>query len=203
MKTFKYSLFFAVLVLFTSITSHAQYVEGKHYIPLTEKQQFTLSRQPEVVEFFYYGCPFCNRIHPMVKKWLKTKPKGVDFHYLPAYYSPNTRWSVQLYQVAFLLKKHLELQGKIFDKYSSKKLKTQQDIYDLFASVGVDQATVDKTYASFALKNLTKKSKDLTEKSGIEGVPSFIVKGKYRVSPTTAGGMEETFDVINYLLRKK
>jgi thiol:disulfide interchange protein DsbA len=206
MKTKTLSLLSKAFLLTTlsllALSGNAEkYIEGKHYLKIPPKNEFTLTKQPEVVEFFYYGCPHCKNIHPYVEKWLKTKQSTVNFHYQPAFYSPRVKWSVQLYYVAFVLKKHNELQGEIFKRYSSGQLRSQEDIFDIFKSVGVDKETVTKTYNSFAVKNLMTQAKKLTEKSEIEGVPSFIVKGKYRVSEKTAGGKDEIFKIINYLLK--
>ena len=71
----------------------------------------------------------------------------------------------------------------------------------LFASVGVSKEKVDETYQSFAVKSLMNKARELTQQSEIEGVPSFIVKGKYRVSSRTAGSPREIFKVIDFLLK--
>lgn len=196
-------LLLTLTLSFLSFFSIAQtkFIEGKHYITLEQQDQFTLSKQPEVVEFFYYGCPHCRNIHPLVEHWLKSKPPTVDFHYQPALYSPRIQWSAHLYYVAKVLNKENELQGEIFNRYFSGALQSTQDIYDLFASVGIDEKTVNNTYESFAVKNLLQKAKKLTNQSQIEGVPSFIVKGKYRVSSRTAGSPAKVFDVINYLLK--
>ena len=131
-KSSIFSIKIFVLALLTSFAfiAQAEYREGIHYIELAKENQFTLSKQPEVVEFFYYGCPHCRNIHPLVEDWLKTKPARVDFHYQPAFYSPRIQWSVQMYYVAYVLKKHKQLQGEIFTRYSEGKLRSRNDIYE-------------------------------------------------------------------------
>lgn len=201
LKTLIISILLHAGLFSISAKATTKYVEGTHYIKLKSQNEFIIDKQPEVVEMFYYGCPYCRQIQPFVKDWLKRKPANVNFHYLPAFFSPHVRWSVQLHYVAFVLGKHMELKDEIYTRYANRQLHSQNAIYEMFANVGVDKQTVIDTYGSFAVQNLMQKAQEVTRKSEIEGTPAFIVKGKYRVSAKTAGGIKQVFNVIDYLLR--
>jgi thiol:disulfide interchange protein DsbA len=47
------------------------------------------------------------------------------------------------------------------------------------------------------------KTDDLTKKYGVDGTPEFIVNGKYRVGPRSAGGYDKIFDVVDFLIAKE
>jgi predicted DsbA family dithiol-disulfide isomerase len=38
----------------------------------------------EVIDFFWYGCPYCNLFEPQLQDWLANKPDNVDFIRIPA-----------------------------------------------------------------------------------------------------------------------
>jgi len=47
------------------------------------------------------------------------------------------------------------------------------------------------------------KAKANTYKYRIQGVPTFIVNGKYLVDSTHAGSQEKIFEVVDYLIQKE
>ena len=47
------------------------------------------------------------------------------------------------------------------------------------------------------------RAKQIIPRYGVDGTPSVIVAGKYRVTGGSAGGMEKVFDVVNFLIAKE
>ena len=37
----------------------------------------------EVIDFFWYGCPFCNSLQPALEAWIKRKPADVALRRVP------------------------------------------------------------------------------------------------------------------------
>ena len=68
----------------------AEITEGKDYIILTNPQPTKNNGKIEVLEFFWYGCPHCDHLHPHIKTWLKNKPEDVSFHHVPTIF--RTSW---------------------------------------------------------------------------------------------------------------
>ena len=66
-------------------------LEGVDY-SLIPQQPVAPGRRIQVVEFFYYGCRWCNELQPYLEEWLNRKPADVDFRYQPAIRSK--RWLV-------------------------------------------------------------------------------------------------------------
>src|SRR6185295_2167695 len=44
----------------------------------------------EIAEFFWYGCPHCYNLEPVIETWLKKLPPDVQFRRVPAVFNP--RW---------------------------------------------------------------------------------------------------------------
>ena len=74
----------ALLFAFAANGAMAEIKEGKDYAVLTQPQPIDTKGKVEVIEFFWYGCPHCYDFEPVLGKWLKTLPKDVVFHHVPA-----------------------------------------------------------------------------------------------------------------------
>ena len=49
--------------------------------------------QIEVLELFWYGCPHCYYLEPVIKPWVATLPEGVVFRRMPAVFG-NPLWAL-------------------------------------------------------------------------------------------------------------
>ena len=61
----------SVFVFFTN-TTQAEFVAGKNYIVLDKAIETETGSQVEVRELFWYFCPHCFTVHPLLDNWLKT-----------------------------------------------------------------------------------------------------------------------------------
>ena len=93
-------LLFIGLGLVTVSSVRAEIVEGRDYTILTEPRPTESGKNIEVLEFFWYGCPHCYDLHPLIQAWQKKAPKDVSFAIsrrcfvltgFPAL-RPSTRW---------------------------------------------------------------------------------------------------------------
>ena len=44
------------------------------------------------MEFFWYGCPHCYALEPLLEAWIKKLPADVEFRRVPAMF--NERWAI-------------------------------------------------------------------------------------------------------------
>ena len=84
-----------------------------------------------------------------------------------------------------------------------KRLTTEEELLDFVAEQGIDRETFAKTMNSFAVKSKVNKALVMSQTSGITGVPSMIINGKYRTDATAAGGAEAIFDVVDFLIEQE
>ena len=78
----------AGLLVFQALPAAAQdagkLIEGRDYVRLQMPQPTEVADKVEVIEFFWYGCPACNQLEPLIKSWSKSLPADVNFRKVPA-----------------------------------------------------------------------------------------------------------------------
>jgi thiol:disulfide interchange protein DsbA len=179
-----------------------EYTDGKEYLSLKTPQPTATGENIEVVELFWYGCPHCYRIDPLLEDWLKTKPADVEFIRIPAVLGPS--W--ELYGKAFYTAELLGVTDKVhpalFDAIhkDKKKLRTVGDLKALFIAQGVSAEDFDNTFNSFAVNVKINHAKQMTKRYAITGVPTIIINGKYSTSGSQAGSNQNIIKVMDYLI---
>ena len=43
----------------------------------------------EVIDFFWYGCPYCNSLPPILERWISNKPADITVRRIPAILRDN------------------------------------------------------------------------------------------------------------------
>lgn len=157
--------------------------------------------QVEVVEVFWYGCPHCWHLEPMMNSWVGTLPKGAAFHRVPA---TEGRWAphARAYYAAESLGKLDQFHAALFKamQVDRRPILSEDDLVKFAEEIGIDPKSFRAAYESFTVEAKFRKAADLNARYGIDGVPAVIVNGKYRTSPSQAGGQERLFEVLNTLV---
>ncbi|MBF0264056.1 MAG: thiol:disulfide interchange protein DsbA/DsbL [Gammaproteobacteria bacterium] len=182
--------------------------EGIEYQELDKPQAVKNKDKIEVIEFFSYACPHCYNLEPHVEDWLSQKKDDVEFIRLPAIFNKNWEAFAGIYYTAQTLGVVDKVHSKIFNSIhgSGKKIKSLDDIKELFVSIGIKAEDFDNTVKSFNVANLTRKAKQMTKSYAIKSVPMIIVNGKYRTDSTLANGHKNVFTVVEHIVdqeRKK
>jgi thiol:disulfide interchange protein DsbA len=161
----------------------------------------------EVVEFFWYGCPHCYSIEPLVEKWEKTLPPDVAFRRLPAAF--NARWAHDA--AIFYTFEALGVLDKVhrpfFDAIHQNGLRTDDPkaLDEWVKNHGIDPKKFNDTMKSFSVQAKTRRAAQLTASYKIDGTPAFAVAGRYTVSAEqgrTREGMLKTVDYVIDMVRK-
>ena len=180
----------------------APFDEGIDYRAIEQPLRAEEGDDIEVLEFFWYGCPHCYHLEPEIAEWLKTKPANVTFRRLPAAASP--RWVP--HAKAFFAAEQLGVLDKLHEPLfkalhvERRKIMTEDEIVAFAAEQGIDADAFRKAYDSFPVDMQVRKSAELVRHYNIDGVPTFVVNGKYVTSATQTGSNEKMFQVINYLV---
>lgn len=171
--------------------------EGKPYAPLKGKV--------EVVEVFGYTCIHCAHFQPMLNAWHKKQPSWVRFTPVPAAFggiwTPYARAYYAAAKAGVLSKTH-DAMFKALHEEGSLPIQnaSAQEIAAFYKGYGADPKAFVAAMESPATALLLERSKEFALASGIEGTPTIIVNGKYRV---TASSPEETLRVADYLVAKE
>jgi len=189
----------AFLLPFVISTAWAatSYQEGTEYTRLTLTQPSSDPNKIEVVELFWYGCPHCFHLEPDLNEWLKTKPDDVVFVRLPAILGPSWELLAKAYFTAEMLGVLDQTHEALFDDIHVKNQRFTDEaaLQDFFVSQGVSAEDFKKTFESFAVAVKVNNAKLMTRRYAITGVPTFIVNGKFRTSPSLAGSNEKDLSV--------
>lgn len=200
-KNFFLALF---LGIFLPLAAQAQlkYIEGQDYETLA--RPIEESDTAKVIEFFWFACPHCNTLRPVVEKWLKTeKPAEAKFEYVPAV-TGSDRWDrpAKAYYTMKTLK--VDLFNAYFDAIHNDRqyglIASDAAVKDFFVAHGVAPKDFDKVWNSFEVQQKLKRAERLFSASGLDGVPAFIVNGKYLVKANK--DYAEMLDVASALMKK-
>jgi thiol:disulfide interchange protein DsbA len=190
--------------------SQTAWKEGEHYEKLPAADGATGQQgKPEVVEFFWYGCPHCYNLEPSLAEWLQRKPEQVQFRKIPVGYRPESRAHAHLFYTLAALGRS-DLDDEVFDTihvqknrlYDAADEAKTRELQRAFALAhGIDGAAFDRAYESADVKAKVDAAIDLAKQRRVEGVPTIVVNGTYKTTVSRAGSRENLFALIDHLLR--
>lgn len=193
-----------VLLLFLPLTGYA-FEEGFEFQKISPPVEAENPDKVEVVEMFFYGCPHCFRAEPVINAWRAKKPEFVTFKMVPAIFRESWEPLARAYYTAVDLGEIDRIHQQLFNAIHIKRQKIfdRAAIKAFFVSQGIDGEVFDDTYDSFQVATQVARARDLSKRYQIEGVPSFIVNGKWRTNGTMAGSMQRVPKVIDFLIRNE
>lgn len=177
---------------------------GIDYTVLQQAQPTETGDQVEVLEVFWYGCPHCWHLEPLMEKWVAKIPEGAAFRRMPAtgprwepharaYYAAESLGQLDAFHVPLF--KAMQVQGR--------RIMTEDDLVAFAGEVGIDPEAFRAAYNSFYVETRVKKATEMGRRYGIDGVPAVIVNGKYRTSPSQAGTQAGMLSVLDALVSQE
>ena len=195
----------ASLVPFSAMAMPEAFIDGVHYKSTARLLSTSADDKVEVVEMFSYACPHCYHLEPHVEAWKKTASDNVVFIQMPAIFRDSWLELAKLYYTAEATGDLEKLHPLIFKAIHEEKRKmlTEEHMLDFAADNGIDRDSFAKMMKSMTVQSKVKKALLKSQLSGITGVPAMIVNGKYISSTTMAGGEDELFKAVNFLVQKE
>lgn len=194
-------LLFVALMLPTALRGAD---EGIDFVAIKPAQPTETGAQVEVLEVFWYGCPHCWHLEPVMEQWVATKPQGVSFRRMPA---TGPRWDphARAYYAAESLGKLDLFHGALFKAMHAQKrnIMTENDLVKFAGEVGIDPKAFREAYHSFHVDGRVRKADEMGRRYGIDGVPALIINGKYRTSPSQTGSEDRLLEVLNTLVAQE
>ena len=172
-------------------------VAGTDYVEIANGQRFDPgSSSIEVAEVFNFICPACARFQPAFAAWKAKLPADVHVVYVPADF--NAQWKP--YAQAYYAAEAMGVDGKSHDAvYDAIHLKHSlpgegdtpdaQAVARFYAQYGVNATDFFNTMQSFAVAAKINRGRQFMMDHGVEGTPTIIVNGKYRVLGKTYDDM--------------
>ena len=206
MKSLRFvSRFFFILIWMggLSASAMAEFDEGIDY--KTVPTEGPRGEGIEVLEFFYYGCPHCDRLRPGLEEWKRSLPEDVRFERVPAAFNPRWMLFARAYYAAEALGVVDKGHSALFDALhrEKKKFSTRSDLADFWAQYGADREEFLALMDDFHLdRTKVRRAAALGYRYGLEGVPTLVIDGRWRTSPSIAGSNASTLQVADYLIEK-
>jgi protein dithiol oxidoreductase (disulfide-forming) len=216
----------ACALLGVALCSGAQgatsWAQGSNYFLIDPAQPSTASPgKIAVTEVFSYACPACNHFYPTVDKLKASLPANAELNFIPAAFRPDEDWP--MFQRAFYAAQVLGVDKRTHDAMFDAVFKTgelavldpgtqrlkvpQPTIQDAAAfyarAAGIKPETFLATANSFGVDTRMRQADQLVRDYRIEGTPSIVVNGKYRLDVQSAGGPDQVIELVKFLVEKE
>src|SRR5690606_8878909 len=161
--------------------------------------------QVEVAEVFSYTCIHCARLEALTPAWKETLPPQVNFVYAPmshGAFEPIARGFYAAQAMGVLDQTHAGMFKALAEQ---QKLGAGRidDIARLYADLGVDADALKATANSFAVNTQIARGQRALARWAIEGTPTIVVAGKYRVITTSDRGHAGMLQAARWLAQKE
>jgi thiol:disulfide interchange protein DsbA len=184
---------------------------GVNYEPVVPAQPTSVaSGKVEVMEVFWLACPHCYDLEPRVRSWLKTKPAYVEFVRVPVIWQDVHRAHARLFYTLEALGRD-DLAEKAFDTIHQDLEKgtppligqSEEETYRLqqqfAAQNGVSAADFARAYNDFSVSSSLQRAEEITQRYHVQGVPFFVVNGKYSTDVSQAGSEAKLIELLGDL----
>jgi thiol:disulfide interchange protein DsbA len=154
----------------------------------------------EVVEFFWYECPHCYDLEPLLERWVPKLAKDVQFRRVPATFNDRWRLSARVFYALESMGLEDKLHKPLMDAIHKDRMRITDDrqLAEWLGKQGVDVAKFQAALKSFAVESRLKRAEQLVRDSRIDGVPALMVQGRYLV--TAQGGPQRMIDTADALI---
>jgi len=176
-------------------SDYADIQGGQPYLPLNGKI--------EVVEVFNFICPACNAFEPTFEAWKAKLPADVRVTYVPAAFGAQWLPYAQAYLVAEQMnldaKSHTAVFGAIHTDHSLPGEGQPPDeaaIGRFYAKYGADPKQFVDAMHSFATDARLNRAKQFMLAAGVQGTPTLIINGRYRVIGKSFDDMVRIADAL-------
>jgi thiol:disulfide interchange protein DsbA len=195
----------------TTAATPTPWQEGVNYTRLVPAQPTSVAPgQVEALEFFWYGCPHCYALDPLLETWRKAKPAYIAFSRVPVMWSESHRSTARLYYTLESLGKLDQLHSEVFKEiHVNADPLTGGDPNDaagaehvqaaFLRKFGIPEDEFTKADHSFAVETDLQRAEQLGLRYRIESVPTFVINGKYMTDVRAAGSPERLIALLGDL----
>lgn len=193
--------FFSLIML--SLSAHAaKFNEGEHYKVL----DLEASKKPMVAEFFSFYCPHCNSFEPIIQQLKQQLPADVKLQKNHVSFMGGNMGlpMSKAYATMIALKVEDKMVPVMFNRIHNmrKPPRDEAELRQIFIDEGIDAKKFDAAYNGFAVDSMVRRFDKAFKDSGLSGVPAVIVNNRYLVEAQGISGLDEYFELVNFLLKK-
>ena len=189
-------------------TEGSAWQDGVNYTRIVPAQPTSVpAGQVEVLEFFWYACPHCNGIDPLVESWRKTKPAYVSFSRVHVMWNEGHRALARLYYTLESMGKLEQLHSEVFKEIhvngdplvGSDPMESERIQATFVKKFGISETAFRDAYHSMPVDMALQRADTLVQRYRVDGVPRFIVNGKFIADVASAGSAERLISLVGDL----
>jgi thiol:disulfide interchange protein DsbA len=158
----------------------------------------------EVVEFFWFGCPHCYTLEPLISAWSKKLPPDVVFRRQHVPFR-EVKHQQLYFTLQALGQDNDKVMTAVFSAIHQQRLRMldPKEMTDVLGPVGVDAKAFNDAFNSFGVKTRQTRANKLADAYDLDGVPAIGVNGKYLTAPSLAGSNEAALRVVDELIARE
>lgn len=184
--------------------------EAAKFVRLDHPQPVRESARTEAAEFFWYDCGHSQALEQPLQAWAERHRADVVLRRVPAIWPGSREEAVQrdharLYFTLERLGLVDRLQTGVFRAVHNEGLglTTEATATDWAVRQGVDAKAFGRAYRSAAVSRSVDEAAAAFTRYGITELPTVVVQGEYRTSPTQAGGVAAMPEVLDQLVQQE
>jgi thiol:disulfide interchange protein DsbA len=156
----------------------------------------------EIIDFFWYGCPFCYELLPIMSAWEKRKGTEIAVRRIPAILREGWLADAHLYYTLELLGETERLHATVFNSVHKDQLRTsdQQAVEAWAVQNGIDRQKWVGAYTNVEVRNRVVRAMELGRNYDVRGTPAVVVDGRYQTGGGIAGGLGNVPAVLDALV---
>lgn len=175
---------------------------GTDYSELRPPQPVETQGKIEVLEFFWYGCPHCYSLEPLLEKWIPTLPADTQFRRVPAVLNPAWGNEGAVFYAFEALGVLPRLHRPFFDSIHRDRLNTRDTaaMNQWLEKNGLEVRKFEETVKSFGVQSKLRRAVQLSAAYRIDGTPALAVNGRFTVSAEQARTQKGMLATVEYLI---
>lgn len=194
----------AVLAFCVAMPARAQPVELKPNQNFVVIQQQPLQDESkiEVIDFFWYGCPYCHQLMPLFNEWMKRKPDDVVVRRVPAVLRETWLAQAHMYYTLDVLGEADNFHEKVFDAHHNERLisNNPEIVTEWAVKNGIDKDKWQAAYYSKEVQNRVIRAVNMSRAYAVSGTPAVVVNGRFMSTSGMAGGVKNLVPVMEALI---
>jgi len=182
--------------------AQARPMAGLDFTELKPPQPVEAQGKIEVLEFFWYGCPHCYTLEPLLEKWIPKLPADAQFRRVPAVLNPGWANEAAVFYAFEALDILARLHRPFFDSIHRDRLNTRDaaSLNEWLQKNGVDLKKFDLAVKSFGVQSKLRRATQLSAAYRIDGTPALAVHGRFTVSAEQARSQSGMLSTTEYLI---
>jgi len=169
---------------------------------LISPQPVAAGGRVEVIEFFFYACPYCNELEPLLERWRKRKPADIVFRRVPVVRHDSWVPLAKTYYALEALGEAERLHAAVYRGIHVDDLALSQEKYltEWVGKQGLDRDQFMAVYRSDAIREKVELARRMTIDYEIKATPTLVVDGRFLTSSGMTDGVPRVIPVLDGLI---